>query len=641
MKNNRWVKNITVYAVIVVAALVVFYMFFGNSNSGIKEIGINEVPELARNRAKSSQVKVEVNGDNLKITDGVQSYKSRKESGSSIAELMSESGVDPSSYIVIVKGASGLSSFFSVILGFLPLILFGGLLFFMMRQAQGGTNQTFSFGKSRARMFSQNKATVTFFDVAGVPEAKEELEEVVEFLKYPERFQALGARIPRGVLLIGPPGTGKTLLARAVAGEAGVPFFSISGSEFVEMFVGVGASRVRDLFEQAKRHSPCIVFVDEIDAVGRHRGAGLGGGNDEREQTLNQILVEMDGFNTAVNVIVIAATNRPDILDPALLRPGRFDRRVTVDNPDVKGRTEILDVHAKGKPLEESADLSDIAKQTPGFTGADLANLINEGALLAARKNQTKITTDNLTEAIDRVSMGPAKKNKVISDKDRKLTAYHEAGHGLVSHFVPAGKPVAKISIVSRGHAGGFTRWEQEDQSYYSRDELEAQITAAMGGRSAEVMKCGDITTGATNDFEQATAIAREMIMRYGMSDRLTHRSFGRRQETIFLGREMSEERNYSLKTEQVIDSEIDRLLKEGENKANEILNTHEDILDSVANFLLEHETLDHDQFQDIVEGKIPIIKKIDKSKESNEGETLTKTELQNKKPGPKPQATS
>ncbi|MCL0031150.1 ATP-dependent zinc metalloprotease FtsH [Dehalococcoidia bacterium] len=644
MKNNRWVKNITVYAVIVVAALVVFYMFFSNSNSGIKEIGINEVPELARNRAKSSQVRVEVNGDNLKITDGVQSYKSRKESGSSIAELMSESGINPSNYVVIVKGASGLSSFFGVIVGFLPLILFGGLLFFMMRQAQGGTNQTFSFGKSRARMFSQNKATVTFFDVAGVPEAKEELEEVVEFLKYPERFQALGARIPRGVLLIGPPGTGKTLLARAVAGEAGVPFFSISGSEFVEMFVGVGASRVRDLFEQAKRHSPCIVFVDEIDAVGRHRGAGLGGGNDEREQTLNQILVEMDGFDTSVNVIVIAATNRPDILDPALLRPGRFDRRVTVDNPDVKGRTEILDVHAKGKPLEESADLSDIAKQTPGFTGADLANLINEGALLAARKNQTKITTDNLTEAIDRVSMGPAKKTKVISEKDRKLTAYHEAGHGLVSHFVPAGRPVAKISIVSRGHAGGFTRWEQEDQSYYSRDELEAQITAAMGGRSAEVMKCGDITTGASNDFEQATAIAREMIMRYGMSDRLTHRSFGRRQETIFLGREMSEERNYSLKTEQVIDSEIDRLLKKGEDKANEILNTHEDILDTVANFLLEHETLDHDQFRDIVEGKIPIIKEIDKNgknKESNEGETLTNTELQNKKPGPKPQATS
>mgnify|MGYP001368104073 CR=1 FL=1 len=644
MKNNRWVKNITVYAVIVVAALVVFYMFFSNSNGEIKEIGINEVPELARNRAKSSQVRVEVNGDNLKITDGVQSYKSRKESGSSIAELMSESGINPSNYVVIVKGASGLSSFFGVIVGFLPLILFGGLLFFMMRQAQGGTNQTFSFGKSRARMFSQNKATVTFFDVAGVPEAKEELEEVVEFLKYPERFQALGARIPRGVLLIGPPGTGKTLLARAVAGEAGVPFFSISGSEFVEMFVGVGASRVRDLFEQAKRHSPCIVFVDEIDAVGRHRGAGLGGGNDEREQTLNQILVEMDGFDTSVNVIVIAATNRPDILDPALLRPGRFDRRVTVDNPDVKGRTEILDVHAKGKPLEESADLSDIAKQTPGFTGADLANLINEGALLAARKNQTKITTDNLTEAIDRVSMGPAKKNKVISDKDRKLTAYHEAGHGLVSHFVPAGKPVAKISIVSRGHAGGFTRWEQEDQSYYSRDELEAQITAAMGGRSAEVMKCGDITTGASNDFEQATAIAREMIMRYGMSDRLTHRSFGRRQETIFLGKEMSEERNYSLKTEQVIDSEIDRLLKKGADKANEILNTHEDILDTVANFLLEHETLDHDQFRDIVEGKIPIIKEIDKNgknKESNEGETLTNTELQNKKPGPKPQATS
>ncbi|HIC49417.1 MAG TPA: AAA family ATPase, partial [Dehalococcoidia bacterium] len=366
--------------------------------------------------------------------------------------------------------------------------------------------------------------------------------------------------------------------------------------------------------------------------------------NDEREQTLNQILVEMDGFDTSVNVIVIAATNRPDILDPALLRPGRFDRRVTVDNPDVKGRTEILDVHAKGKPLEESADLSDIAKQTPGFTGADLANLINEGALLAARKNQTKITADNLTEAIDRVSMGPAKKNKVISEKDRKLTAYHEAGHGLVSHFVPGGRPVAKISIVSRGHAGGFTRWEQEDQSYYSRDELEAQITTAMGGRSAEVMKCGDITTGATNDFEQATTIARQMIMRYGMSDRLTHRSFGRKQEVIFLGREMSEERNYSLKTEQVIDSEIDRLLKNGENKANEILNTHEDILDSVANFLLKHETLDRDQFRDVVEGKIPIMKKVDENDKStapSEGETLTNTKLQNKKSGPKPQATS
>ena len=642
--NNRWVKNIFVYAIIISVAMLSFFIFFDQSLSSTEEIGINEIPELARNRVSASKIFIEVEGENLKVIDGNKIYKSRKETGSSIAEIMYESGVDPSNYSVKVKGRSGLSSFFSVIIGFLPLILFGGLLIFMMRQAQGGGSQTFSFGKSKARMFKGNQASVTFFDVAGVPEAKEELEEVVEFLKYPERFQALGARIPRGVLLVGPPGTGKTLLARAVAGEAGVPFFSISGSEFVEMFVGVGASRVRDLFEQAKRHSPCIIFVDEIDAVGRHRGAGLGGGNDEREQTLNQILVEMDGFDTSVNVIIIAATNRPDILDPALLRPGRFDRRVMIDNPDVRGREAILDVHVKGKPIEESVELSDVAKQTPGFSGADLANLVNEGALLAARKNQKKINLDNLTEAIDRVSIGPARKSKVISQKDRELTAYHEAGHALVSHFIKGGRPVAKISIISRGHAGGFTRWEQEDQSFYSAEQLEAQISSAMGGRVAEVMKCGDVTTGASNDFEQATSIAREMIMRYGMSKKLAHRSFGRRQEAIFLGRELSEERNYSLKTEEVIDNEIDRLLKLGEDNAKKILKENEKILDSVANFLLENETIDHDQFTDIVDGKKPEIKKVNNKTQNSQNskeKTLDKNVGPDRKSDPEPQAMS
>ncbi|MDE0591634.1 MAG: ATP-dependent zinc metalloprotease FtsH [Dehalococcoidia bacterium] len=532
-----------------------------------------------------------------------------KEEGSSIAELLSAAEVPSANYSLKVDPGGGFGSIFGLLIGFLPLILFGGILLFMMRQAQGSNNQQMGFGKSKAKMFIGTKATVTFFDVAGVPEAKEELEEVVEFLKFPERFQALGAKIPSGVLLVGPPGTGKTLLARAVAGEAGVPFFSISGSEFVEMFVGVGASRVRDLFEQARRHAPCIIFVDEIDAVGRHRGAGVGGGHDEREQTLNQMLVEMDGFDSTTNVIVIAATNRPDILDPALLRPGRFDRRVMLDNPDIRGRTAILDVHAKGKPFEKGVDLADIAKQTPGFSGADLANLINEGALLAARGNQKLINYDNLTEAIDRVSMGPARKSKVISEKDRKITAYHEAGHALVAHLMPGGSPIGKISIIARGQAGGFTRWQQEDKSYASQEQLEAQIASAMGGRAAEVLKVGDVTTGASNDFEQATAIAREMIMRLGMSDKLSKRSFGKRQGgAVFLGREMSEERDYSLKTESIIDDEINRLLREGDERANSLLSEHDDELESIAQFLLEHETIDSEQFVAIIDGKNPLL---------------------------------
>ncbi len=606
--NNRWVRNSLLYLVIIVAAITIFFMF-SNQLDDSQEIGINEVVELAKNKSGSSKLEIEVQGDSLTITDGVNVFTSRKEEGSSVADLLSSAGVDNSKYSVRVKGSSGFSNLFGILIGFLPLILFGGILLFMMRQAQGNSNQQMGFGRSKARMFVGTKATVTFFDVAGVPEAKEELEEVVEFLKYPERFQALGAKIPSGVLLVGPPGTGKTLLARAVAGEAGVPFFSISGSEFVEMFVGVGASRVRDLFEQAKRHAPCIIFVDEIDAVGRHRGAGLGGGHDEREQTLNQILVEMDGFDSATNVIVIAATNRPDILDPALLRPGRFDRRVILDSPDIRGRTAILDVHAKGKPIEKNIDLADIAKQTPGFSGADLANLINEAALMAARNNQESINYENLTESIDRVSMGPARKSKVISEKDRKITAYHESGHALVAHLMPGGSPIGKISIIARGQAGGFTRWQQEDKSYASQEQLEAQIAAAMGGRAAEVMKVGDVTTGASNDFEQATGIAREMVMRLGMSEKLSNRSFGKRQGgAVFLGREMSEERDYSLKTESIIDDEINRLLLQGEEMANKLLKAHDKELEAIAGFLLEHETIDSDQFVAIIDGKDPLL---------------------------------
>jgi cell division protease FtsH len=607
--SNRWMRNSLVYLVIIVAVITIFFMFVDQPQSGVKDIGINEVVELAKNSSGSSSLDIEVKGDSLLITDGVNSFKSQKEEGSSIAELISDAGVPSENYTVHVNPGGGFGSVFGILIGFLPLILFGGILLFMMRQAQGNSNQQMGFGRSKARLFVGTKATVTFFDVAGVPEAKEELEEVVEFLKYPERFQALGAKIPAGVLLVGPPGTGKTLLARAVAGEAGVPFFSISGSEFVEMFVGVGASRVRDLFEQARRHSPCIIFVDEIDAVGRHRGAGLGGGHDEREQTLNQILVEMDGFDSATNVIVIAATNRPDILDPALLRPGRFDRRVILDSPDIRGRTAILDVHAKGKPIDRGLELSDIAKQTPGFSGADLANLINEAALLAARNNQKTISYDNMTEAIDRVSMGPARKSKVISEKDRKTTAFHEAGHALVAHFMPGGMPIGKISIIARGSAGGFTRWQQEDKSYASKEQLEAQIAAAMGGRAAEVLKVGDITTGASNDFEQATSIAREMVMRLGMSDKLSKRSFGKRQGgAVFLGREMSEERDYSLKTESIIDDEINRLLREGEERANKHLSDHDKELVGIAEFLLEHETIDTAQFLAIIEGKDPLL---------------------------------
>jgi len=486
-----------------------------------------------------------------------------------------------------------------ILTGLLPLILIGGFILFMMRQAQGTNNQAMSFGKSRARMFLGNKTVVTFSDVAGVDEAKTELQEVVEFLKYPEKFNTLGARIPRGVLLVGPPGTGKTLLARAVAGEAGVPFFSISGSEFVEMFVGVGASRVRDLFDQAKRNSPCIVFVDEIDAVGRQRGAGLGGSHDEREQTLNQILVEMDGFDTNTNVIVVAATNRPDVLDPALLRPGRFDRQVILDRPDMKGRVAILKVHTKGKPLDKSIDVDGVARQSPGFSGADLANLVNEAAILAARRNKKTIGTPEFQEALDRIIAGPERKSRVISDAEKAIIAYHEGGHAVVQRILPKCDPVTKVTIISRGMALGYTMaLPTEDRYLQSKSEFEDKIAGLLGGNASEKLIFGDTTTGASNDIEKATDLARRMVTEFGMSERLGPLAFGKRDELVFLGREIGEQRNYSDDVAKQIDEEVRAIIDRGYARAVEVLTTHRDKLQALAEKLIAEETVDAEGFE-------------------------------------------
>ncbi len=470
-----------------------------------------------------------------------------------------------------------------------------------MRQAQGTNNQALSFGKSRARLFTGDQPTVTFDDVAGIEEAKEDLEEIVEFLQEPEKFISLGARIPKGVLLIGAPGTGKTLLAKAVSGEAGVPFFSISGSEFVEMFVGVGASRVRDLFDQAKRHAPCIVFVDEIDAVGRQRGAGLGGSHDEREQTLNQMLVEMDGFDTDTNVIIMAATNRPDILDPALLRPGRFDRRVILDAPDMRGREAILKVHAKGKPLEESVDLSIIGKATPGFVGADLENLVNEAAILAARRDKKTIGQDEFEESIERVIAGPERKSRLISQEEKLIVAYHEAGHAVVSHVIPESDPVHKVSIIARGMMGGFTlALPEDDRTLISRNKLLADMTFALGGRAAEELVFNDVTSGASSDLERVTKLARSMVTRLGMSDELGPMVYGQKEELIFLGREISEQRDYSESVAEKIDTEVRGLVRDAYARAKQILTEYRTSLDTIAQYLVEEETIDRETFEKI-----------------------------------------
>ena len=587
-------RNSFIYLLVIVAIVAIFFTLFSGPTAANRELPISQVRSMA---VRGQLESIDVKGDKLEVrTTGQETFTSRKEEGASVVEMLKRSGVDPlgSDLEVTVKGSSGLSNLLGILITFLPLVFFGAVLLFMMRQAQGNTSQTFSFGRSKARMFVGNSPAVSFSDVAGVDEAKEELQEVVEFLKFPERFLALGAKIPKGVLLMGPPGTGKTLLARAVAGEAGVPFFSISGSEFVEMFVGVGASRVRDLFNQAKRNSPSIVFVDEIDAVGRHRGAGLGGGHDEREQTLNQILVEMDGFDTDTNVMVMAATNRPDILDPALLRPGRFDRRVVLDAPDIRGRTEILKVHAKGKPLAEDVDLKKVAKQTVGFSGADLANLLNESAILAARRDKTTITGEEFAESVDRVIAGPERKSRVFSQREKELTAYHEAGHALVAHLLPDADPVFKVSIVSRGAMGGYTRFSpEEDRNLITRAQLEAKLAVATGGRVAEQLVFDEITTGASNDLEQATNIARVMVTRYGMSKKLGPRTFGKREELVFLGKEISEHRNYSDRVAEDIDEEVHSLLDRAYQTAKSLLATHRPKLTHIAQYLIEHESVE------------------------------------------------
>ncbi len=523
-----------------------------------------------------------------------------------LEEYLGGRGLEPGTVAIKPEVESGFN-WSGLLMTLLPVFLLVGLFWFLLRGARGASSQAFNFSRSRARLFSGLKPTVTFADVAGVDEAKQELQEVVEFLRSPEKFLSLGARIPRGVLLVGPPGTGKTLLARAIAGEAGVPFFSISGSEFVEMFVGVGASRVRDLFDQAKRNAPCIIFVDEIDAVGRHRGAGLGGGHDEREQTLNQILSEMDGFDTSTNVIVLSATNRPDVLDPALLRPGRFDRQVVIDRPDISGRKAILEVHAKGKPLDDSANLETVAKQTSGFSGADLANLINEAAILAARREKKVIGLAEFEEAIDRVMLGPERKSRMISQKEKEIIAYHEAGHALAAKKLPHADPVHKVSIIARGMTGGYTKQlPAEDRHLYTLSQLKDVLATSLGGRAAEEIIFGEVSTGAQSDLEQVTTIARKMVKEYGMSDKLPPRTFGRREELVFLGRMVDEQKDYGDKMADVIDEEIEALVNNSYNVAKDILTDNKAKLKQIAERLIAEETIEGEALENLFNEPVP-----------------------------------
>jgi len=564
-----------------------------------------EISEVFRMAEDGEIAEIEVRGDKLSVlTTTGDTFSSRKESSVSLLELLAERGIPTGGEngikIIVEKETRSL---FGIFLSLLPIIIFGGLIIWMMSRARGGMGQIMQIGKSKARLLV-GKPSVTFDDVAGVDEAKQELAEIVEFLKTPQKFAKLGAKIPRGVLLIGPPGTGKTLLGRAVAGEAGVSFFSISGSEFVEMFVGVGASRVRDLFDRAKESQPAIVFIDEIDAVGRHRGAGIGGGNDEREQTLNQILTQMDGFDERTNVIVIAATNRADVLDPALLRPGRFDRRVMVGLPDVVGREAILNVHMRGKPVVPDLDLQALARQTHGFSGADLANLVNEGAILTARENRSEISLQDLEEAMDRVTVGPASKSRKISEKEREIVAYHEAGHALVAAALPAADPVHKVTIVAHGSAGGYTRMiPEEDRALWSKGQFEAMLAVMMGGQTAEGIAMGDITTGASNDLQNASAIARKMVTEYGMSEDLGPRTFGAGQDLIFLGKELAQGPNYSDDVAARIDAEIESFLCKARDIATQVIETNRAKLTLIANRLLSDETLEGPDLQGLLSG--------------------------------------
>ena len=601
-----------IYILLFVALAAFLFTSISRNNQSTNEIIEVNQNELAGAVSNGRVESITVQGDDLKIAyvnDDVTIGEARLESGIGLVETLERMGVSPDEIqnITITFIQPSRWANWGAILGIvLPMLLIGGFFFFIMRQASGAGGQAFSFGKSKAKMITSDKPTITFDDVAGAEESKEELEEVVEFLQEPEKFASLGARIPKGVLMVGPPGTGKTLMAKAVAGEAGTPFFSISGSEFVEMFVGVGASRVRDLFTQAKTNSPCIIFIDEIDAVGRHRGAGLGGSHDEREQTLNQILVEMDGFDTDTGVIIIAATNRPDILDPALLRPGRFDRRVVMDRPDVKGREAIFGVHVRGKPLADDVDLQQLARLTPGFVGADIENVINEGAILAARRDKRTIGMSEMQEAIERVRMGPERRSRLMTPEEKEIISYHEAGHALVSYFMTNTDPVQKVTIVPRGMAGGYVMPLPDEDAIDSRSRFRDMLAFFLGGRSAEEVVFGTVTTGASNDLEQVTRLARAMVTSLGMSEKLGPLTFGQRDELVFLGREISEQRNYSDEVAFEIDMEVRRLVHEAHDRALEVITEHRDKLEFLAQRLLEIETLDYTEFTAIMTGSTP-----------------------------------
>jgi len=595
---NRYLRNLVVWAIIL-AVVVYFFLPLYKTRTPREEMSYSQ---FLTNAEAGRVVEVIIGDETItgKLRDG-QSFRTFvPPNDTSYLQVLQAKSVQ-----IKVEPKSRNALWPSLLSTMLPFFLLIGLWLLMLRQAQSGSNQAMSFGKSRARLHTENRPKVTFDDVAGVDEAKEELQEIIEFLKHPKKFQALGAKIPRGVLLVGPPGSGKTLLAKAVAGEAGVPFFSISGSEFVEMFVGVGASRVRDLFEQAKKSAPCLVFIDEIDAVGRQRGAGLGGGHDEREQTLNQLLVEMDGFDPNAGIIVIAATNRPDILDPALLRPGRFDRRVVVDNPDSKGRRAILDVHVRGKPLAEDINPEVLAKHTPGFSGADLANLVNEAALLAARRNKKKITMSEMDEAIERVIAGPQRRSRILSPREREIAAFHEGGHALLGKLLPNADPPHKVTILPRGMALGYViSSPPEDKYTYTRTELLDRVTAALGGRVAEELIFNEMTTGAQNDFEQATDLARRMVTEFGMSDKLGPLSLGKRHGPVFLGRDLVETRNYSEEIAYEIDKEVRRIIDECYERARTIITEHRSKLESVAKALLERESLEGEDLERALAGE-------------------------------------
>ncbi len=601
--NSPRGRNSLVLLILILIVTVLVLQFRGGANQP-ERLVFNEVADQIRS-GDIARIVVDENELEVIFENG-NTALSRKEPTKTFVEQLLDLGVtsDDLSTARIkleIKEPSDWNTIISLITYILPALLVVGLIFLMLRQAQGSNNQALSFGKSRARLFTGDKPTVTFDDVAGVDEAKEELQEIVEFLQEPEKFIALGARIPKGVLLIGAPGTGKTLMAKAVSGEAVVPFFSISGSEFVEMFVGVGASRVRDLFDQAKRHSPCIVFVDEIDAVGRQRGAGLGGSHDEREQTLNQMLVEMDGFETDTNVIIMAATNRPDILDPALLRPGRFDRRVILDAPDMRGREAILKVHVKGKPLEPEVNLGTIAKSTPGFVGSDLENLVNEAAILAARRDKRTIGQSEFEESIERVIAGPERKSRIISEEEKQIIAYHEAGHAVVAHVIPEADPVHKVSIIARGMMSGFTlALPEEDRTLISRNKMKGDMAFMLGGRAAEEIVFNDITSGASNDLERVTKTARSMVTRMGMSELLGPMVYGQKEELIFLGREISEQRDYSENIAEKIDAEVHKLVQEAYERAKQVLIKYRAQLDAVGQRLIEVETINREEFERI-----------------------------------------